>query len=91
MVRRGEKIPAIIRINEQLSERTACNDCGRWQEPGLTECEICGGTRLEVRSRAITLTLTLSSRASPVVRPTRGHLRQTRCGPMTDSPEAVRT
>lgn len=54
VVRRGEKIPAIIRINEQLPERAACNDCGRWQDPGLTNCEICGGTRLEVRPRAIT-------------------------------------
>jgi len=54
VVRRGEKIPAIIRINEQLPERAACNDCGRWQDLGLTECEFCGGTRLEVRSRAIT-------------------------------------
>jgi hypothetical protein len=54
VVRRGEKIPAIIRIREQLPERAACNDCGRWQDVGLTECEICHGTRLEVRSRAIT-------------------------------------
>jgi hypothetical protein len=54
VVRRGEKIPAIIRINEQLPERAACNDCGRWQDAGLIECEICHGTRLEVRSRAIT-------------------------------------
>lgn len=54
VIRRGERIPAIIRINEELPERAACNDCGRWQDPGLTECEICGGKRLEVRPRAIT-------------------------------------
>ncbi len=54
VVRRGEMIPAIIRINEQLPERAACEDCGRWQDPGLIECEICRGTRLEVRLRAIT-------------------------------------
>lgn len=54
VVRRGEKIPAIIRIKEQLPGRAACNDCGRWQDPGLTECEFCRGTRLEVRPRAIT-------------------------------------
>jgi hypothetical protein len=54
VVRSRERIPAIIHINEQLTDMAACHDCGRWQDPLLTECEICGGTNLEVRSRAIT-------------------------------------
>lgn len=54
VVRRGEKIPAILRINEQLPDRAACQDCGRWQDPAFTECEVCGGGHLEIRSRAIT-------------------------------------
>jgi hypothetical protein len=54
VVRHGEKIHAIIPINEQLPDKAACQDCGRWQDPAFTECEICGSQRLEIRPRAIT-------------------------------------
>jgi len=54
VVRSGERIPAIIHIDEQLADMAACHDCGRWQDPLLAECEICGSTNLEVRSRAVT-------------------------------------
>lgn len=54
VVRSGDKVPAVIPINEQLPEMAACHDCGRWQDPQLTECEICRSSNLEVRSRAIT-------------------------------------
>ncbi len=54
VVRRGEKIPAIIPINEQLPDKAACQDCGRWQDPAFTECEVCGSQRLDIRPRAIT-------------------------------------
>jgi Histidine kinase-, DNA gyrase B-, and HSP90-like ATPase len=54
VVRRGEKIPAIIPINERLPDKAACQDCGRWQDPTSTECEVCGSRHLEIRRRAIT-------------------------------------
>lgn len=54
VVRNGERIPAVIPINEQLSDLAACHECGRWQDSLLTECESCGSENLEVRSRSIT-------------------------------------
>ena len=54
VVRSGERIPAIIPINERLPDKAACQDCGRWQDPAFTECEVCGSRHLEIRRRAIT-------------------------------------
>jgi len=54
VVRSGERIPAIIPINERLPDKAACQDCGRWQDPAFTECEVCGSRHLDIRRRAIT-------------------------------------
>lgn len=54
VVVRGERIPAFIPINRELSPLTACQNCGRWQDVGVTECEECGSRSLEVRDRRIT-------------------------------------
>jgi len=53
VVVRGERIPAYIEIDKELSPLTACQNCGRWQDLGITACEECGSRRLEVRDRRI--------------------------------------
>lgn len=53
VVRGGDKIPAVIRIDEQLPDRNACLDCGAWQDDTDAECRDCKSTRLEVRQRRI--------------------------------------
>lgn len=54
VVRGGERIPAFIEINEPLSDRLACLDCGTWQDDlGDSECRHCRGRRLQRRERRI--------------------------------------
>jgi Histidine kinase-, DNA gyrase B-, and HSP90-like ATPase len=53
VVRSGEKIPAIITIDERLPDRHACLDCGLWQDALESTCADCGSDRLEVRERRI--------------------------------------
>ena len=53
VVRNGEKIPAVITIDERLLDRHACMDCGLWQDALDGNCADCGGERLEVRERRI--------------------------------------
>ncbi len=53
VVVRGERIPAYIEIDKELSPLTACQNCGHWQDLGITACEDCGSRRLEVRDRRI--------------------------------------
>jgi hypothetical protein len=53
VVVRGERYPAYIEIDRELNPLTACQNCGRWQDIGLTECEECGSRNLEVRERRI--------------------------------------
>lgn len=53
VVVRGERIPAYIEIDKELSPLTACQNCGRWQDLGITACEECGSRSLEVRERRI--------------------------------------
>lgn len=53
VVVRGERIPAFVEIDRELSPLTACQNCGRWQDLGVTECEECGSRNLEVRERRI--------------------------------------
>jgi hypothetical protein len=53
VVRSGEKIPAVIAIDEQLPDRRACMDCGLWQDASESCCADCGSDRLEVRERRI--------------------------------------
>ena len=50
----GERYPAYIEIDKELTPLTACHDCGRWQDLGVTTCEECDGHNLEVRERRIT-------------------------------------
>jgi hypothetical protein len=49
----GDRIPAYIEISKELSPLTACQNCGRWQDLGITACEECGSRRLEGRDRRI--------------------------------------
>lgn len=53
VVRNNERIPAVIRIDEPLADRSACQDCGRWQDTKLEVCEDCGSNRLQLRQRRI--------------------------------------
>ncbi len=53
VVRNGEKIPAVIEIDERLADRRVCLDCGVWQTVGETVCESCESVRVEVRERRI--------------------------------------
>jgi hypothetical protein len=48
-----ETIPAVIKINKQLSDMDACGNCRHWQQPGQDTCAVCGSTDLSMRSRAI--------------------------------------
>jgi Histidine kinase-, DNA gyrase B-, and HSP90-like ATPase len=52
VVRSGERIPAVIHIDERLADRNVCLECGHWQDDPA-ECDLCHGTRLEVRERRI--------------------------------------
>lgn len=54
VVRSGDRIPAVIRIDETLGARLACLDCGTWQDDlGDSECRHCRGQRLQRRERRI--------------------------------------
>ncbi len=53
VVRSGDKIPAVIRIDESLADRAACQNCGLWQDPDADTCSACGSDRLEIRERKI--------------------------------------
>ena len=48
-----ETIPAVIKIDKQLSDMDACGNCRHWQQPGQDTCAVCGSTDLSLRSRAI--------------------------------------
>lgn len=54
VVVRSERIPAYIPIDKELTPMLACQDCGRWQDLGLTHCEECGSPNVEMRERRIT-------------------------------------
>ena len=50
----GVTVSAVQYIDTQLTEATACLSCGYWdRQNGPTECEECGSTRLELRSRRV--------------------------------------
>lgn len=53
VVRSGDRIPAIIKIDESLADRHACLDCGLWQDAPEKTCAECGSDRLQVRERRI--------------------------------------
>ena len=54
VVRSGERVPALIEINEPLGERLACLDCGTWQDDlGESQCRHCRSPRLQPRERRI--------------------------------------
>jgi len=54
VVQRGERYPAYIEIDKELTPLKACQSCGRWQDLSARECEECGSTSLEERPRRIT-------------------------------------
>lgn len=55
VVRNRERIPAIIRIDERLKDRTACLNCGTWQDGSDDDghCTACRSTDLRVEERRI--------------------------------------
>ncbi len=54
VVRRGDRIPAIIPIDVPLADRLACLECGQWQDDiGEHTCVRCHGARLDRRQRRI--------------------------------------
>jgi hypothetical protein len=50
---RVEAIPAVIKIERDLSDMAACGNCRNWQEPDQDECRVCGSDDLQVRQRRI--------------------------------------
>lgn len=53
VVRSGDKIPAVIRIDESLPDRHVCLDCGVWQDAVDSHCQACGMARLRAEPRRI--------------------------------------
>lgn len=54
VVRNGERIPAVIPIDEPLADRIACLDCGAWQDgTGDAICSECHSPNLRVQERRI--------------------------------------
>jgi Histidine kinase-, DNA gyrase B-, and HSP90-like ATPase len=53
VVRNGERIHAVMKIDEQLPDRLVCLDCGAWQDGADQRCESCNGERLTVERRRI--------------------------------------
>lgn len=53
VVVRGERYPAFVEINHELTPLAACQVCGRWQDVEARRCEECGSDRIEVRERRI--------------------------------------
>ncbi len=53
VTRDGEVIPAVIEIDEPLSDLAVCQACGSWQDPTNTECDKCESKDLAVRERRI--------------------------------------
>ena len=53
VTRLGEKIPAIIEVDERLADRAVCYDCNAWQHAANTRCAECDSERLHVRERRI--------------------------------------
>jgi len=54
VVRRGDRIPAVIPIDKRLADRHACLNCGLWQdEPEDGLCVSCGSANLEIQERRI--------------------------------------
>jgi hypothetical protein len=50
----GVTVNAVQYVDTQLTEAVACLTCGYWdRQNGPTECEECGSTRLESRSRRV--------------------------------------
>lgn len=53
---KGQRVSAVVEINEQLGLAFACMDCGHWHSPemmDLEQCVECGSRRIEHRTREI--------------------------------------
>lgn len=53
VVHGGQRYPAYIEIDKELTPLNACHSCGRWQDLSTSECEECGSADLEERQRRI--------------------------------------
>lgn len=53
VTRAGEEIPAIMEVDERLSDRAVCYDCSAWQDAENRRCEQCDSERLHIRERRI--------------------------------------
>lgn len=53
VVRSGQRIPAVIRIDEHMTDRYVCLDCGTWQDDLDGRCESCQSDRLKAQPRRI--------------------------------------
>jgi hypothetical protein len=53
VVRSGERIPAVITIDEHLADRYVCLDCGLWQDAVDGHCENCQSDRVKFEPRRI--------------------------------------
>lgn len=53
---KGQRVAAVVEINEQLGLAFACLECGHWHSPemlDLEQCVECGSERIEQRAREI--------------------------------------
>lgn len=53
---KGQRVSAVVEINEQLGLAFACMDCGHWHSPEMLDLELCvecGSARIEQRAREI--------------------------------------
>jgi histidine kinase/DNA gyrase B/HSP90-like ATPase len=53
VVRSGDRIPAVIHVDERLPDRFVCLDCGVWQDAMDGECQSCEGPNLRSEPRRI--------------------------------------
>lgn len=53
VTRAGDRVPAVIKINEVLPDRQVCLDCGVWQDGADDRCSACDSDRLKVEQRRI--------------------------------------
>ena len=51
--RSGTDIPAVIPIDQALTDAWACMTCGHWQELQVETCSECGSSAVELRARSI--------------------------------------
>ena len=53
VARGGDRVPAVMKIDEYLPDRQVCLDCGVWQDGADKRCAACDSDRLKVEQRRI--------------------------------------